>query len=640
MENRAYALVTVKAVNEDQRVIEGYASTPTPDWGDDVMEPKGAEFSLPLPLLWQHRSDEPVGSVEFAEADSKGIRFRATIAKIEEPGPLRDLVDKAWQAVKAKLVRGVSIGFHTLDGERRKSGGIHATRWAWHELSLVTIPMNREATITTIKSIVAEQAASGHSAADTAPAASGDKPKHVVRRNTMAKKSIADQIAEWEETRRQKSAEQTAVFADAGEGETLDAAAQETFDAIEGEIEQIDGHIKRLKTLQKSQAETAKEIKSDTRDTGAERAPVTVKAPKSEPGLRMARYVRSMYLAKQANRDIMSVAQEEYGQRDPGVVDMIKAAVIASNTTTDAALIGNEGGWADFVEYLRPQTILGKFGMNGIPSLTRVPFRVPLITEASESTGYWVGEGKPKPVTKATWSRTEMTPLKVATIAVATMEQIRDSSPAAEGLIRNSLTAAVVKRIDQTFISTTAASAGVSPAGILNGLTATVSGGGDADAIRSDAGAVMSAFATANNPLNSGVWIMSQARALWLSLMMNPLGSREFGDLTVRGGTFMGLPVIISNHVATTAVVLVNAEDIYLADDGGVSVSMSTEASLQMMDNPTNDTVTATPVATDLVSLWQTNSVGFLAERTLNWMLRRTGAVAYVSGVAWGEPGA
>jgi hypothetical protein len=50
--------------------------------------------------------------------------------------------------------------------------------------------------------------------------------------------------------------------------------------------------------------------------------------------------------------------------------------------------------------------------------------------------------------------------------------------------------------------------------------------------------------------------------------------------------------------------------------------------------------VTATPVATDLVSLWQTNSVGFLAERTLNWMLRRTGAVAYVSGVAWGEPGA
>jgi len=54
------------------------------------------------------------------------------------------------------------------------------------------------------------------------------------------------------------------------------------------------------------------------------------------------------------------------------------------------------------------------------------------------------------------------------------------------------------------------------------------------------------------------------------------------------------------------------------------------------MDNPTNDTVSATPVATDLVSLWQTNSVGFLAERTVNWMRRRPTAVALITGVTWG----
>jgi hypothetical protein len=39
-----------------------------------------------------------------------------------------------------------------------------------------------------------------------------------------------------------------------------------------------------------------------------------------------------------------------------------------------------------------------------------------------------------------------------------------------------------------------------------------------------------------------------------------------------------------------------------------------------------------------MVSLWQTNSVGFLAERTLNWSLRRTEGVNYLDQVNWGEP--
>jgi hypothetical protein len=83
---------------------------------------------------------------------------------------------------------------------------------------------------------------------------------------------------------------------------------------------------------------------------------------------------------------------------------------------------------------------------------------------------------------------------------------------------------------------------------------------------------------------------------------------------------------------------LVNASDIYFADDGEVAVDMSQEASLQMLDNPTNAS-DSPPVATSLVSLWQTNSVGFRAERTLNWARRRASAVAVLSGTHWGEPG-
>jgi hypothetical protein len=79
-------------------------------------------------------------------------------------------------------------------------------------------------------------------------------------------------------------------------------------------------------------------------------------------------------------------------------------------------------------------------------------------------------------------------------------------------------------------------------------------------------------------------------------------------------------------------VALVNASDVYLSDEGGFNISVSREASLQMDSAPDNPT-TATTV---LVSLWQRNLVGFLAERTINWARRRTGSVAYLTGVLWG----
>jgi hypothetical protein len=62
---------------------------------------------------------------------------------------------------------------------------------------------------------------------------------------------------------------------------------------------------------------------------------------------------------------------------------------------------------------------------------------------------------------------------------------------------------------------------------------------------------------------------------------------------------------------------------------------MSQEASLQMDTAPTQSS--ATPTATSVVSLWQTNSVGFRAERTVNWQRRRDSAVAGLDTVNWGD---
>jgi hypothetical protein len=61
--NRAYAVLDIKSFDEDQRIIEGVASTPTVDRVGDIVKPRGAKFSLPMPMLWQHRSGEPIGHV-------------------------------------------------------------------------------------------------------------------------------------------------------------------------------------------------------------------------------------------------------------------------------------------------------------------------------------------------------------------------------------------------------------------------------------------------------------------------------------------------------------------------------------------------------------------------------------------------
>jgi HK97 family phage major capsid protein len=99
------------------------------------------------------------------------------------------------------------------------------------------------------------------------------------------------------------------------------------------------------------------------------------------------------------------------------------------------------------------------------------------------------------------------------------------------------------------------------------------------------------------------------------------------------GGTFFGIPVVTSNAVpiesdATTSIVLMDASQIFLADEGGITLDVSMEASLQMDGAPSAG-------ATTLVSLWQNNMVGLRAERYINWQRRRDAAVAVLSQITY-----
>jgi len=288
-------------------------------------------------------------------------------------------------------------------------------------------------------------------------------------------------------------------------------------------------------------------------------------------------------------------------------------------------------------------TIVGKFGTNGIPSLRRVPFNVRILGQTSGGSGYWVGQAAPKPVTKFDFAATKLSWAKVANIAVLSQELVRFSNPSAEALVRQGLADALIARMDIDFIDPDKALvADVSPASITNGITPEFPTGTNAAAVRADVQTLFNAFIAANNAPTSGVWIMSNTTALALSLMTNALGQQEFPGINMNGGSFMGLPVIASQYATSLGspsgnlMILVNAGDIYLSDDGQVVIDASREASLEMSTTPTNTPAGGSPIAptaTSLVSLWQTDAIGLRAERFINWQRRRDSAVAYLAAV-------
>lgn len=660
MANRAYAAIDVKSLDAERRTFGGIATTPAVDRVGDTIDPMGVAYRNPLPLLWQHDASKPIGTVRFDAPTKDGVRFTAELPDVQEPGTLRDRIEEAWQSIRHGLVRAVSVGFRPIDYEHDKKG-IRFKQIEVFELSAVTIPANPQAVIQFGKSLdladvevikqhdtAAPAAATGQRGpavkAITPPGATGrNSTAHTKAASTMATKSIADQISAFEATRQAKSARMEALMSSAAEkGETLDAEQEAEYDDLQEQVEKIDKHLDRLRRMENLEAKTAKPVGDPRSDNAAAavRVPAAVKqTPQVEKGIRFARVVKCLGMA-QGNRGAAYELAKSIYQHDDAVVETLKAAV-AAGTTGTGAWAGNLVGlttdvYADFIEFLRPQTILGRFGQDGIPALRRVPFRTRLVGQTSGGAGYWVGEGAAKPLTRFDFSTTTLDALKVANIAVVTTEVLNRSAPAAEGIIRDQLAAALAARLDIDFINPAkTAVAGVSPASITNGATTSAAAGtGTADDVRADVRTMFGAFISQNNAPTTGVFVMSATTALRLGMLMNPIGQAEFPGIGMNGGRFQGLPVIVSEHIGNV-VALVNASDIYLGDEGGISVDMSTEASLQMDDAPTANS--GTGVGAAMVSLWQTNSVAFRAEREVNWARRRTGSVAYLTAVAWGN---
>jgi HK97 family phage prohead protease len=105
----------------------------------------------PLPVLWNHNSDEPIGKYLDLEEDDRGLKVRGqlltgSVARAKEIAAM----------IEAGIISGLSIGYYvkgySIDEETRIWT---LTKLKLREISVVTFPANDEARIETVKAKLA-----------------------------------------------------------------------------------------------------------------------------------------------------------------------------------------------------------------------------------------------------------------------------------------------------------------------------------------------------------------------------------------------------------------------------------------------------------------------------------------------------
>lgn len=623
--NKAYSKFEFKSFSEegDLRIVEGIATTPRSDRTGDIVFSDGVVYKMPIPFLWQHNHEKPIGTLLEVEVTAEGIKFKAQILKIDEEGTLKDRVDEAWQSIKSGIVAYVSIGFVGLEWEiNKETGGIIYKKWELIELSPVSVAANSDAVITAIKKY------------DSALANVEKQTK------TNLKKGVKMDKIEELKAKRDEIVALLNEFVD--NIDELDDEEMKSFEDYKKEVETIDKRLEILSTAKLLSAEKSVPVENVNNFSRAKNFKVELKTQKTNEKLAFIKAMTCVINAKGDEDRALSLAKKHYPKSE--VIQEIvakhgeKALVPAGSTQA--------GNW------LHDLTEAGKYALNEFVletdkqrvlanSLVR-PYRVEANTRFTivhnSMNGHWVGEGKAKPLTKGSFDTDMISFKKLATITVATNEALRYGSDRTAEMLQRQLTQSLIRRENEDLLNPLNAGSLTTPASILYGAPNRASTGSTVEDFSADLTWLLEQFALTGDSMADCVFLVDRVTALRASSKMNALGtSKAFPDLTMNGGTLEGLPVVVVDELPRDSdgsiVALVNFANVALVDDGAFTVDSSNSASLEMSDSPTHDSTTPSPA--ELVSMFQTNSVAFRAEKYINWkVLKDKLAAAYVTGVS------
>ena len=307
-------------------------------------------------------------------------------------------------------------------------------------------------------------------------------------------------------------------------------------------------------------------------------------------------------------------------------------AIATANRATDrvtavlkAAVAGGWGGELvgyrqlanGFADALRTNSAF--YEMLGSGALVKMPLQSVLGAVFVSSDAAVVGAGMAIPASKMGIASTVLEPVKVGGLFSCTRELL-NSGVGIESFLSRSLRNSVAEAVDGAFVDI-----------LLDGVTV---GTATADPF-ADMLTLLTAAPLTN--LSRPYLLVTAGVASTMATLYGTAG-QTFPAMSPVGGQAFGMPVLVSAGVPTATLVLVDASGIW-AGASDIQLSVTTQASLQLDDAPTQTIgdygSPSTPVASNMVSMFQTNSIAIKAVAEFGASLIRANAVAAIDTIGW-----
>jgi hypothetical protein len=171
----------------------------------------------------------------------------------------------------------------------------------------------------------------------------------------------------------------------------------------------------------------------------------------------------------------------------------------------------------------------------------------------------------------------------------------------------------------------------------VGGAALTATGGGGLAGFTGDLRSMVAdVITTTSGNIRKPVWIINPGDVLAAGLTQ----ATATGDFPFRAelgeGRLLGYPIIQSTTGTNDTMYLMDAADFATAL-GTPTFDVSDVATLHMEDTTPQQIVSGTgpTVATPVRSLYQTDSIGIRLVWPLDWAVRRTNVVAWITGLTW-----
>ncbi len=636
---------TAVAPPPSSNTLEFVMSDASVDRMGDVIEQDGWElenFNKNPIALFGHDSHFPIGTWKDVRVDKKRL-----IGRLELMSAVSDRLQEIHTAVNAGVLRAVSVGFRPIEAERLddKSGGVRFMKNELVECSLVAVPANPNAILTarqlnlspeTQDLIFGKTADKGQ---QTGPNPSGKSADSHLSYGSK-QMSLSEKI-EQSQTRLNGFRDQLTNHL-AGVSEEMDEQAQTMAEELNLRISNEQRQLDIFKSSEAALGSRSDPLVSTTSVSTASGNRRPFAAPKKDvkPSDYVYRAATAALIAHVSRRPLQEVVRERYG--DDEVTHRVSEAIIYRGATVPATT--TLAGWAaelvqtsvlDFIDSLMPLSVYpglssrgGRFtfGRNGIVSL---PSRLSTPTLA----GAFVAEGAPIPVRQGAFTSITLTPKKMGVISTFTRQIAEHSTPAIEAQIRSMMADDTAIALDTVLLDANPATA-TRPAGLRNGVAGlTATSGGGFNALVGDIKQLMTVLVTANS-LRSPTFIMNPVDVMSIALTQNAGGDFPFAA-DAANGTLQGYPILTSTTQTAKSIILVDAADFFSATGDDPRFDVSDQAVLHMEDTAPQQIGVSGSATNPIRSMFQTDSIALRMMLDVNWAMRRTGVVAWVSGVTW-----